>query len=64
MMSIKDGHPSALETGGIQDEVMDEDDKTEVKNEVYCVIKIGHSGQDWHLCQGLYCLGIRVVQRL
>ena len=40
MMFIKDGHPLALETEGIQDDVMDEDDKTEVKNKAHCVIKM------------------------
>jgi hypothetical protein len=39
-MFIKDGHPSALDTEGIQDGVMDEDDKTEVKNKAHCVIKM------------------------
>jgi hypothetical protein len=40
MMFIKDGHPSALETEGIQDDAMDEDDKSEVKNKARCVIKM------------------------
>ncbi len=40
MMFIKDGHPLALETGGIQDDIMDEDDKTEVKNKANCGIKM------------------------
>jgi hypothetical protein len=40
IMFIKDGHPLALETEGIQDDVMDEDDKTEVKNKAHCVIKM------------------------
>jgi hypothetical protein len=30
MMFIRDGHPLALGIGGIQDNVMDEDDKAEV----------------------------------
>jgi hypothetical protein len=29
IMIIKDGHTSALESEGIQDDIMDEDDKTE-----------------------------------
>ncbi len=40
MMFIKDGHQSALETKGIQDDVMDEKDETEVKNKAHCVIKM------------------------
>jgi hypothetical protein len=40
MMFIKDGHPSALDTEGIQDDLMDEDYKTEVKNKAHCVIKM------------------------
>jgi hypothetical protein len=41
MMFIKDGHPSTLETEGIQYVVMDEDDnKTEFKNKAHCVIKM------------------------
>jgi hypothetical protein len=40
MMFIKDGHPSALETEAIQDDVIDEDDETEVKNKAHCVIKM------------------------
>jgi hypothetical protein len=40
MMFTKDGHPSALETEGIQDDIMDEDDKKEVKNMAHCVIKM------------------------
>jgi hypothetical protein len=40
MVFIKDGHPPALETEGIQDGVMDEDDEIEVKNKAHCVIKM------------------------
>jgi hypothetical protein len=40
MMFIKDGQSLALETEGIQDDVMDEDDKSEVKNKAHCVIKM------------------------
>jgi hypothetical protein len=40
MMLIKDRCPSALETKGIQDNIMDEDDKVEVKNKANCVIKM------------------------
>jgi hypothetical protein len=39
-MFIKDGHPSTLETEGIQDNVMDEDDETKVKKTAHCVIKM------------------------
>jgi hypothetical protein len=39
MTFIKDGHPSDLEIEGIQDDIMDEDDKTEVKNKAHCIIK-------------------------
>jgi hypothetical protein len=40
MMFIKDGHPSSLETEGIHDDIMDEDDKTEVQKKVHCFIKM------------------------
>jgi hypothetical protein len=40
MMFIKDGHPSALDTEGIQDDITYEDDKLEVKNKAHCVIKM------------------------
>jgi hypothetical protein len=40
MMFIKDGHQLALETEGIQDDVMDEEDETEVKNKAHYVIKM------------------------
>ncbi len=40
MTFIKDGHPSALGIGGIQDDVMDEDDKAKVKSKDHCVIKM------------------------
>jgi hypothetical protein len=40
MMFIKDRHSLAQETDGIQDDVMDEDDKTQVKNRAHCVIKM------------------------
>ncbi len=40
MMFIKDGHLLTLETEGIQDDIMDEDDKKEVKNMAHCVIKM------------------------
>ena len=40
MIFIEDGHQQALEIEGIQDDVMDEDDKTEVKNKAHCVIKM------------------------
>jgi hypothetical protein len=39
MTFIRDGHPSALGIEGIQDHVMDEDDKAEVKSKDHCVIK-------------------------
>jgi hypothetical protein len=39
MMFIRDGHPSALGIEGIQDDIMDEDDKAETKSKNYCVIK-------------------------
>jgi hypothetical protein len=39
MMFIRDGHPLALEMEGIQDDVMDENDKAVVKSKDYCVIK-------------------------
>jgi hypothetical protein len=39
MMLIRDGHPLALGIEGIQDDVMDEDDKAEAKSKGYCVIK-------------------------
>ncbi len=39
MIFIKDGHPLAIEAEGIQDDVMEED-KTEVKGEAHCVIKM------------------------
>ncbi len=39
VMFIKDGHPLALGIEGIQDDIMDEDDKTEAKSEDHCVIK-------------------------
>jgi hypothetical protein len=39
MMFIRDGHPSALWIEGIQDDVMDVDDKAEVKSKDHCVIK-------------------------
>ncbi len=37
---IKDEHQLALETEGIQDDVMGEDDETKVKNKAHCVIKM------------------------
>jgi hypothetical protein len=37
MTFIEDGHPSALEIEGIQDDVMDEDDEA---NKDHCVIKM------------------------
>jgi hypothetical protein len=40
MMFIKDGHQSAVKIKGIQDDSMDEDDETEVKNKAHCVIKM------------------------
>ncbi len=40
MMFIKDGHPSALGIEGIQDDIMDEDDKAKVKSKDHCVIKM------------------------
>jgi hypothetical protein len=40
MMFIKDGHPLALVIEGVQDDVMDEDDKTKVKSKAHCVIKM------------------------
>jgi hypothetical protein len=40
MLFIKDGHLLALETESIQDAIMDEDEKTEVKNKAHCVIKM------------------------
>jgi hypothetical protein len=40
MMFIKDGHPSALGIEGIQDDVMDEDDKAKTKSKDHCVIKM------------------------
>jgi hypothetical protein len=39
MKFIRDGHPSTLGIEGIQDDVMDEDDKAEVKSKDHCVIK-------------------------
>jgi hypothetical protein len=39
MMFIRDGHPSALGIEGIQDDIMDGDDKAEVKSKDHCVIK-------------------------
>jgi hypothetical protein len=40
MTFIKDGHPSALGIEGIQDDIMDEDDKAKVKSKDHCVIKM------------------------
>jgi hypothetical protein len=40
MMFIRDGGPSALGIEGIQDDIMDEDDKAEVKSKDHCVIKM------------------------
>jgi hypothetical protein len=40
MMFIKDGHLFALESEGIQDDVMAENDKTEITNKAHCVIKM------------------------
>ncbi len=40
MMFIEDGHQIALEIKGIQDDVMDKDDKTEVQNKAHCAIKM------------------------
>jgi hypothetical protein len=40
MTFIKHGYPSALGIEGIQDDVMDEDDKAEVKSQDHCVIKM------------------------
>jgi hypothetical protein len=40
MMIIEDEHPLALAIEGIQDEVMDEDDKAKVKSKDHCVIKM------------------------
>jgi hypothetical protein len=40
MRFIKDGHPLALGIKGIQDNVMDEDDKAKVKSKDPCVIKM------------------------
>jgi hypothetical protein len=40
MMFIKDGHPLALEAEDIQDDVINEDDKTGVKGKAHCVIKM------------------------
>jgi hypothetical protein len=39
MTFIRDGHPLALGIEGIQDDVMDEDDKAKVKSKDHCVIK-------------------------
>jgi hypothetical protein len=39
-MFIKDGHPSALGIKGIQDDILDENDRTEVKSKDYYVIKM------------------------
>jgi hypothetical protein len=39
-MFIKDGHPWALEAEDIQDDVMDEDDKTEVRGKAHFIIKM------------------------
>jgi hypothetical protein len=39
-MFIKDGHPSAIRIEGIQDDIMDEDDKAKVKSKDRCVIKM------------------------
>jgi hypothetical protein len=38
MMFIKDGHPSALGIEGIQDDIMDEDDKAKANSKDHCVI--------------------------
>jgi hypothetical protein len=40
MTFIEDKHPSALGIEGIQDDIMDEDDKTKVKSKDHCVIKM------------------------
>jgi hypothetical protein len=40
MMFIRDGHLSALGNKGIQDDIMDEDDKAKVKSKDHCVIKM------------------------
>jgi hypothetical protein len=39
MTFISGGHPSALGIEGIQDDIMDEDDKAEAKSKDHCVIK-------------------------
>jgi hypothetical protein len=40
MMFIKDGHPSAIEIEGNQDDIMDEDEEGMVKSKDHCVIKM------------------------
>jgi hypothetical protein len=40
MMFIKDGHPSALGIEGIQDDIMNEDEETEIKSKDHYVIKM------------------------
>ncbi len=40
MTFIKDGHPSALGIEGIQDDIMDEDDKAKVKSKDHSIIKM------------------------
>ncbi len=40
MTFIRDEHPSALGIEGIQDDIMDEDDKAEVKSRDHCAIKM------------------------
>jgi hypothetical protein len=40
MMFIEDGHPSALGIEGIQDDIMDKDDKARVKSKYHWFIKM------------------------